>query len=107
VSAIPTALREQVRARDRGLCVRCGVPGTEIQHRMRRREGGHHLWNLVLMCHACHMWAHAHPAIARAFGWVISVHKRMPEDTPIYAFWGEWVSLADDGTYRKASPPPR
>jgi len=107
VSAIPTAMREQVRLRDKGRCLRCGVPGTEIQHRMRRREGGHHLWNLVLMCHACHAWAHGHPAIARAFGWVISVHADLPNQRPLYTFWGEWLILTDDGEYAPASPPAR
>lgn len=107
MSDIPTAMRTLVKDREKNRCLRCGVPGTDIQHRMRRREGGHHLWNLVFMCHACHMWAHANPALARPFGWVISVHNRRPETVPLYTYYGEWITLTPEGTYAAASPPPR
>lgn len=94
---IPGSTRLKVYARDGRQCLRCGVPGTEIQHRMRRREGGHALWNLVLMCHNCHQrWAHANPAAAREQGWIISVHQREPWNVPVKTFFG-WVILTEDG----------
>lgn len=97
MSAIPTATRAAVRRRDGGQCLRCGVPGTEIQHRMRRREGGHALWNLVLMCHTCHQrWAHANPEAARETGWIISVHHTQPWSVPLKTFFG-WALLTEDG----------
>lgn len=94
---IPGSTRLKVYARDGRQCLRCGVPGTEIQHRMRRREGGHALWNLVLMCHNCHQrWAHANPAAAREQGWIISVHQHEPWNVPVKTFFG-WVILTEDG----------
>lgn len=106
MSSIPSSVRAKVRARDRGQCLRCGGDGTELQHRMRRREGGHHLWNLVTMCGTCHRgWAHANPEQARTFGWIISVHHDSPETVPLYTFWGEWVVLTADGRYESTPPP--
>lgn len=94
---IPSAVRRKVRERDGGQCLRCGVPGTEIQHRVRRREGGHALWNLVLMCHHCHQtWAHANPAAARDTGWIVSVHHPEPWTVPVKTFFG-WALLTEDG----------
>lgn len=64
---------------------------------MRRREGGHHLWNLISMCHQCHQgWAHANPQAAREQGWIISVHQREPWLVPVKTFFG-WVILTEDG----------
>ena len=106
MSSIPTSVRVKIRARDRGQCLRCGGVGTELQHRVRRREGGHHLWNLVTMCGTCHRtWAHANPDAAREGGWIISVHHQDPASVPLHTFWGEWVRLTADGLLEKASPP--
>jgi len=106
MSSIPTSVRIKVRERDRRQCLRCGGTGTELQHRMRRREGGHHLWNLVTMCGPCHReWAHANPEEARRGGWIISVHHQAPETVPLLTFWGEWVTLSADGRLEKAQAP--
>lgn len=106
MSSIPSSVRAKVRERDRRQCLRCGGTGTELQHRVRRREGGHHLWNLVTMCGECHRgWAHANPAAARAQGWIVSVYEPEPWTVPLLTFWGEWVTLSADGLMEKAQAP--
>lgn len=47
------ARRRRVIARDKGVCVLCGAPGTDVDH--IDRFGPHDLWNLRLLCHPCHM----------------------------------------------------
>lgn len=96
MSNIPTSTRKKVRRRDGDQCGRCGCPGTEIQHRMRRREGGHSPSNLALMCNTCHRWAHANPEEARQAGWVVPTYAD-PADVPMLTFSG-WVLLSDDYT---------
>lgn len=72
MSKIPPGTRTAVYDRDRYLCVRCERQGHDIHHRMRRREGGHGMWNLILLCRECHAWAHANPAEARETGYILS-----------------------------------
>ena len=65
--------------RDGGRCQKCSGEGTDVHHRMRRRDGGHGMWNLVLLCRTCHSWAHANPEQARDQGYIISAFLRMEE----------------------------
>ena len=51
VRRIPKTLREQVVAREDGRCIRCGEPGTEIDHVAGPSP---ELDNLQLLCDACH-----------------------------------------------------
>src|SRR4029079_10837834 len=76
---LPQGRREEVWLRDAGLCQRCGGEGTDVHHRMRRRDGGHSEWNLVLLCRPCHAWAHAHPDKAREYGYIISAYMEIEE----------------------------
>lgn len=96
---IPTAARKAVKARDEGRCCRCGSVATDIHHRMRRREGGHGLWNLVSLCRADHSWAHANPGLARDDGYIISVHEKNPETIPLRLWTGDLIVHHADGTF--------
>ena len=93
---IPSATRKKVIERDKDRCWRCGLRGTEIQHRKRRREGGHSLSNLIRMCHTCHMWVHDHPAGATGSGWTVSVYGN-PSQIPVQRWDGALILLHDDG----------
>jgi len=50
-----------------------------VHHRMRRRDGGHDMWNLVLLDRACHSWVHAHPEESREQGFIISAYMDVNE----------------------------
>jgi hypothetical protein len=94
VSSIPGATRAGIKLRDFDRCVRCGAFGTEIQHRVRRREGGHAPSNLVLMCHFDHQtWAHANPAAAREVGIIVPTWAS-PDAVPVKT-WQGWLLLDD------------
>jgi 5-methylcytosine-specific restriction endonuclease McrA len=101
---IPTDVRRDVRERDRGRCVRCGMAGTEQHHRVRRRDGGHRRSNLVLLCHDCHRHVTVNPQEAKATGYIVPPWlEDGPVVTPLRTFTGRWVYLDDDGgiTYTK------
>jgi hypothetical protein len=71
--------------------------GTEIQHRKRRREGGHGMANLIRVCSTCHhKRIHANPAWAKENGYTVSSYAN-PEDVPLLRFDGAWMRLTDDG----------
>lgn len=94
---IPTKVRVAVDERDNRQCARCGAAGREIHHRMRRREGGHALSNTILLCGACHRWAHANVMAARAVGLIIPTWSQQPAtDIPVTTFYGT-VTLDDEG----------
>jgi 5-methylcytosine-specific restriction endonuclease McrA len=95
---IPTKARELVRERQGGQCWRCGNTYTALHHRMRRREGGHGVQNLVGVCGTCHNWVHKHPAAATEQGYIIPIHVTDISATPIKAFFG-WVTFTNDGDY--------
>lgn len=95
-NAIPTKTRQQVIERDENRCFRCGMTGTEIQHRKRRREGGHALSNLIRICSSCHRWVHANPARATEDGYTVSSYAD-PQDFPVTRWDGAKVLLHDDG----------
>jgi hypothetical protein len=65
--------------RDNFSCVRCGHwirENGSRHHRQRRQVGGHTYGNVILLCGSgttgCHGYVHAHPADARAHGWIVS-----------------------------------
>ena len=52
---IPLPIRKKVIARDKGLCVKCGKEGKQIDHIIPFCAGGRHsLENLRLLCLKCH-----------------------------------------------------
>lgn len=70
--------------------------GNQIHHRQRRREGGHAVGNLVLLCDTCHRWVHANPVQAQELGYIISVSVDDPSTIPIRTIFG-WVRYDNDG----------
>lgn len=101
MSAIPTKNRELCRNRFRGQCARCGLPGTDVHHRQRRREAGHDVWNLVWLCRTCHSWAHANPDAAKSAGIIIPPwDTNEPHMMPIYTYAG-YVVFDNEGGYEK------
>lgn len=48
----PAQARRECIKRDGGLCVLCGEPGSEVDH--KNRTGTHELDNLQLLCRSCH-----------------------------------------------------
>lgn len=101
MSAIPKQNRQVVHDRDQ-VCFRCGIGNaTDVHHRLRRREGGHGLENLILLCRACHAWVHAHPEEARDAGLIVSVAAQ-PEKIPARRWDGAWVLLDERGRYEFA-----
>lgn len=95
MSAIPTAIRDKVWARQNRQCCRCGGRGYEIHHRKRRREGGHSLGNCIGLCGTCHRWAHANPDKAKEQGYITGISVDDPSTVPIQTFMG--LVLFDDG----------
>jgi hypothetical protein len=97
---IPQSQRRLVKARAQGRCERCGGPGSEVHHRQRRREGGHGIENLVLLCAIDHRWAHANPEDARREGYIVStsLSRWTIADIPIFQF-GRAVYLSPEGIY--------
>lgn len=79
-------------------CERCGHDdaGIERHHRKRRRDGGESFPNLTALCPQCHSWCHAHPSLARKYGWIVSVNRN-PAVVPMLWRSKEWVLLTDDG----------
>ena len=99
MSKIPTKNRELAKARFRGLCARCALPGTDVHHRQRRRDGGHDVWNLVWLCRACHSWAHANPDAAKRTGIIIPPWDNNESHMmPIYTYVG-FVVFDNEGDY--------
>jgi hypothetical protein len=72
------------------------MPGSEIHHRQRRREAGHAVSILVLLCGEDHRWAHAHPVAAKEVGYIISPHHKDAASVPILTYAG-WVTFDDLG----------
>ena len=57
--------RADVKERDQGICVRCGKPSTDWDHRKARSQAGR--WsasNGQSLCRDCHRWRHENPAAA-------------------------------------------
>lgn len=101
---IPSATRRAVNDRDEMRCQVCGAIGSEIQHRMRRREGGHRKSNLIRICTTDHRLVHAHPAWAMEAGYTVSaVFNADPSQIPVHSYRG-WVLYDDAGGYDVIAP---
>lgn len=92
---IPTVTREAVWDRQDGQCARCGNRGFQIHHRIRRRDGGHGIANLVGLCGACHTWAHGHPRDAMELGYIVSAYVDDVAEVRIKTFMG-WAKFTHD-----------
>lgn len=102
---IPTKVRHQINERDQYRCVRCGMAGTEQHHRVRRRDGGHRLSNLVLLCHDCHVAVTLNPLTAKLTGYIVPPwNQDAAPTTPLETFTGRWVLLDDEGGVTNAPP---
>lgn len=95
MSEIPTAARKAVWERQNNQCARCGNAGHDIHHRMRRREGGHGIANLVGLCRTCHSWVHAHPKQAQDKGFIVSPYVEDVSVVLIKTFMG-WAQFTHD-----------
>lgn len=104
MNEIPRKTRLAVIARDKDRCLCCGAKGTEIQHRVRRREGGHAMGNLMRICATCHRRVHSVPQWATAKGYTVSAVQDIdPASVPLWTFSG-WMLLRDDGTTQVIAP---
>lgn len=88
-----------LEARAGGACEKCGKEcgPVERHHRKRRREGGDSLENLLFLGRDCHAATHAHPAISRRYGWIVSSYVADPSTIPVLWRSKEWVLLTADG----------
>lgn len=85
-------------------CQACGAIGSEIQHRMRRREGGHRKSNLIRVCSIDHRAIHANPARALERGYTVSaVMNADPSQIPVHSYRG-WVLYDDAGGFDVIAP---
>lgn len=54
-TAISSAVKNKVKARDKGRCIVCGAPGLPNAHYIRRSQGGLGIEeNIVTLCPKCH-----------------------------------------------------
>lgn len=64
----------EVMAPVRGLHTRCGLPTTEVHHKLTRSRGGDVLdtvaetYHLICICRSHHHWVHTHPGLATQTG---------------------------------------
>lgn len=83
-----------------GRCERCGQPlagSMERHHRIRRRDGGDRLSNLLALHPRCHTYITEHPDEAKANGWIVSALSGIdPTDAPVRIDGVLWL-LRDDG----------
>lgn len=84
-------------------CECCGKPFAgapddtpERHHRMRRRDGGDRLSNLLMLRRACHAYWTEHPAEAIGRGIIVPTY-RDPATSPVLWRGTEWSVLTDDG----------
>lgn len=88
MSNIPEKSRTLVRTRARHRCERCRASAVNghWHHRRSRRVKDQHTHcpcNGVWLCGPCHIDVHAHPAMAREGGWVLSQWVEEPGTVPI------------------------
>lgn len=63
----------------------------ERHHRIRRRDGGDRLSNLVALHTACHQYVHAHPDEARDRGFIVSALSDVdPQDVGVTIAGRTW-----------------
>lgn len=91
MSDIPEQARLLVASRDRFLCQRCGMKGTDWHHRRSRSVTDGHTHcpcNGVLLCRPCHRWVHGYPYLARARGLIVSRYTAEPGDVLLLSTFG-------------------
>jgi hypothetical protein len=84
-----------------GRCERCnlGLNGQmERHHRIRRRDGGDRLSNLLALHPTCHTYITEHPEEAKANGWIVSALAGTDPTEARVRIDGLWWLLRDDGT---------
>lgn len=87
--------------RSGGRCEHCGRrpnpgQGFERHHRVRRRDGGDRLANLLLLLPSCHTYITEHPTEAKANGWIVEPTID-PETVPVRYQGGHLWWLDDHG----------
>lgn len=97
---VPRKSGDLVHQRDVG-CARCGVWGGHVHHRKMRSQASraevHTLPNMILLCHVCHGWVHAHPAESYRKGWLVRSWQS-PPDVPVAYPGGGFFYLTERGT---------
>ncbi|AKF28222.1 hypothetical protein YH66_12040 [[Brevibacterium] flavum] len=99
---IPKRVVAQVEARSGGNCeilltgIGCTMRG---EHRHHRKISGreHTIENLLDVCHVCHTYIHAHPALSYASGWLVKMNYE-PENVTVIRRSSE-VKLFPDGRF--------
>lgn len=94
-------------ARCGGYCECCGLPldgQVERAHRLKRRDGGDRLSNVLMLHPRCHAWTHAYPTQAGHLGLILRTHQD-PTNVPVFVRAHRWVLLTDDGTTIPTDPP--
>ncbi|NEG55413.1 hypothetical protein GFD21_06465 [Bifidobacterium sp. SMA15] len=112
------SVREKVGARDQYRCCRCGKryhwAGFSVHHRHLRSHPYprlHEASNLICLCGdgtaegGCHEWVHAHPKLAKHYGWIVSGFNDHPETVPVLTRQHGWVLLDDQGGWTRCDPP--
>jgi hypothetical protein len=110
-AVVPRLVRAGVLVRAAGLCEACGgvlpVRGVHLHHRVRRRDGGDTLDNLVALHPLCHVLGpsavHERPGWARGRGLVVAVGAD-PAVVPLVLPSGR-VVLLDAGSPRYLAGP--
>lgn len=108
MTGLSTKVRRQVADRDRGMCLRCGARGTNVQHRIGRGMGGtsradvNDLAALVTLCGSgttgCHGHITSHPEEAYATGWAIRRSAvTSASEIPLVDLEGRQFFLTDEG----------
>lgn len=89
-------------------CEHCGrdLNGrVERHHRMRRRDGGDRLSNLLFLLPVCHTWITEHPAEAVANGWIVEANGTLdPAEVPVRIGLNGALFLLDDHGGRRPVP---
>lgn len=102
--------------RDEHRCVRCGKPltagwpGYSCHHRQSKSVGPDTLDNRIMLCGsgtnpACHAYVHAHPAEARANGWIVSKYAPDPAAVACLHYRRGWVRYSAAGDVEHAPAP--
>jgi hypothetical protein len=104
---IDPGLRQQVRAREGGLCALCRdllAPVWECHHRKLRSRGGQDsVTNLVALCSTCHRRVHGHPAWSEEHGFMVPATQD-PASVPVAVGLRSWQHLHPSGAYRPCTP---
>jgi 5-methylcytosine-specific restriction endonuclease McrA len=92
--------------RDGDQCALCAQPlrgDADRHHRMRRKEGGDRLENLVLAHHRCHMAIHDRPEESRRRGLIVPTWGDLLV-WPLHVKGIRWVRLTAEGTRVSLTP---